>query len=130
MGGFVPSPYFIESLSKQVLYKCLIGGYMKPAQIQWTPWQIDLLKKLISEHSVEETAVMMGTTAQIINAACSRFKISRAKARLKWSEEEDQFVIRNAGFMSIQRMADMLGRSYAAVQNRACMHLNISLKLK
>lgn len=103
---------------------------MKPAQIQWTPWQIDLLKKLISEHSVEETAKMMGTTAQIINAACSRFNISRAKVRLKWTEEEDQFVIRNAGFMPIQRMADMLGRSYAAVQNRACMHLNISLKLK
>lgn len=103
---------------------------MKPAQIQWTPWQIDLLKTLIKDHTVEEVSEMMGTTAQIINAACSRFKISRAKARLKWSEEEDQFLIRNAGFMPIQRMADMLGRSYAAVQNRACMHLNISLKLK
>lgn len=103
---------------------------MKARRTIWTPMQIENLRRLIKEYSVQEVAQIMNVTENAVNTACTKFGISRATIRVKWSKEEDQFLIRNAGFMSIQRMADMLGRSYAAVQNRACMHLNISLKLK
>lgn len=103
---------------------------MKARRTIWTPMQIENLRRLIKEYSISEIALIMNVTENAVNTACTKFGISRATVRVKWTEEEDQFVIRNAGFMSIQRMADMLGRSYAAVQNRACMHLNTSLKLK
>lgn len=103
---------------------------MKARRTIWTPMQIENLRRLIKEYSVKEVAQIMNVTENAVNTACTKFGISRASIRVKWSKEEDQFLIRNAGFMSIQRMADMLGRSYAAVQNRACMHLNVSLKLK
>ena len=103
---------------------------MKARRTIWTPTQIENLRRLIKEYSVQEVAQIMNVTENAVNTACTKFGISRAVLRVKWSEEEDQFVIRNAGFMPIQRMADMLGRSYASVQNRACMYLNVSLRLK
>lgn len=103
---------------------------MKPERIRWTPEVVKQLEVLVNNYSLETVADIMETNKSVISRACSNFQIKHKRQRRVWSEEDDQFLIRNAGFMPIQRMADMLGRSYAAVQNRACMHLNISLKLK
>lgn len=39
-------------------------------------------------------------------------------ARRPWSKEEDQYLKRNAGYRSVQVMADKLGRSKDSVHNR------------
>ncbi len=81
-----------------------MGGKMKARRTIWTPMQIENLRRLIKEYSVKEVAQIMNVTENAVNTACTKFGISRASIRVKQSEEEDQFLIRNAGFMSIQRM--------------------------
>lgn len=68
---------------------------MKARRTIWTPMQIENLRRLIKEYSIPEIALIMNVTENAVNTACTKFKISRATLRVKWTEEEDQFVIRN-----------------------------------
>lgn len=53
----------------------------------------------------------------------------RKNSGKEWNEEEDNFLIKNVGRKSVSRIAKILHRSYAAVQNRM-QRLNVAVRKK
>lgn len=97
--------------------------------VQWSENNIKRLERLMKKHSVEEVSEKMGTTVTVITGACSRFKISRAKQRVPYSEKDDAFIRKWAGIRPRDWIAKKLNRSVNSLTNRASTELHVFLRL-
>jgi DNA-binding CsgD family transcriptional regulator len=90
---------------------------------RWTPEEIDLIKKLCPVKSCTAIARQLGRSIGSVSMAISKIRQREqeipAYRTEDWSEEDCAFVKENIGKLSLEEIAQKLGRSVYAVERTA-----------
>lgn len=81
-----------------------------------------VLSQYAGKHPASEIASIMGCTEVAVRRLAARNGISLRTCGKEWSEQEKQFVIKNAPFMTKVQMAKVLNRTEISIQSFCQYH--------
>lgn len=101
--------------------RVLIDLRRKPQPTDWTPEQLDNLRRMAGKAPIAEIAVTIGRTPNGVKVKARSLRLSLATTRYcrPWSASEIATLRAMRNTHALQQVADMLGRSLESVSSKA-----------
>lgn len=81
----------------------------------WEPWQIELLETQYGKMPMEALSEKIGKKKEAIAQYAHKHGISAGRF---WTKEENEYLIKNVGYLTTARIAKNLGKTYRSVIDR------------